>query len=134
MTNSERRSEVDKLWTAVKRDYFVAVETFVGIRSDQGDRRWNRLLANWRALCSLDADRAALLARGLHEVSMLFGAEVRGPADGHLEHTDEVEQTEEVHDVVRAFTPGADAETFGTIYALGEEALQRRLDEDPGRL
>ena len=128
MTNSERRSEVDKLWTAVKRDYFVAVETFAGIRGDQGDRRWNRLLANWRALCSLDSDRAALLAHGLREVSMLFDADVRGPADGHLE------QIDEVHDVVRALHPDADAETFGTMYSLGEEALQRRIDEDPGRL
>ena len=128
MTNSPRRSEVDKLWTAVKRDYFSAVETFSGIRSDQGDRRWNRLLANWRALCSLDADRAAALAHGLREVSLLFDADVRGPADSHLE------QLEEVHDIVRVMMPDADAETFGTTYALGEEALQRRIEEDPSRL
>ncbi|TML17054.1 MAG: hypothetical protein E6G39_04835 [Actinobacteria bacterium] len=128
MTNSERRSEVDKLWAAVKRDYFGAIETFTGIRGDQGDRRWNRLLANWRALCELDIDRASLLARGLREVSMLFDAHLRGPADGHLD------QLDEVHDVVRALNPDPDLETFGSTYALGEEALQRRLDEDPGRL
>ena len=128
MTNSERRSEVDRLWTAVKRDYFAAVETFAGIRGDQDDRRWNRLRANWRALCSLDTDRAALLAHGLHEVTMLFEADARGPADGHLE------QLDEVHDVVRALSPEAEVETFRTMYSLGEEALQRRIDEDPRRL
>ena len=128
MTNTERRTEVDKLWTAVKRDYFFAVETFSGIRGDQGDRRWNRLLANWRALCALDTDRAAVLANGLREISMLFDADIRGPADGHIEPIDEI------HEVVRVMSPDADAETFATMYALGEEALQRRLDEDPGRL
>ena len=128
MTNSEHRNEADKLWTAVKRDYFIAVETFAGIRGDQDERRWNRLLANWRALCSLDADRAALLARGLQEVSTLFDADVRGPADGHIQ------QTLEVHEVVRALGPDVDPETRRTLQSLGEEAMQRRIDEDPSRL
>jgi hypothetical protein len=122
MTNSER-AERDKLWAAVKRDYFAAVETVAGVRSDRDDRRWNRLLANWRALCSLDTDRAATLAHGFHEVYMLFDIDLRGPA------VDESEQLTEVHDALRAM-PNADEEPFRTMYALGEEALQRHIDED----
>jgi hypothetical protein len=122
MTNSER-VERDKLWAAVKRDYFAAVETVAGVRSDQDHRRWNRLLTNWRALCSLDTDRAAALAHGFHEVSMLFDADVRGPA------ADQSEEIVEVHDALRAM-PNADEEPFRKMYALGEEALQRHIDED----
>jgi hypothetical protein len=122
MTNSER-AERDKLWAAVKRDYFAAVETVAGIRRDQDQRRWNRLLTNWRALCSLDTDRAATLAHGFHEVSTLFGADVRGPS------ADQPEQIIEVHDALRAM-PNPDEEPFRKMYALGEEALQRHIDED----
>ena len=122
MTNSER-AESDKLWAAVKRDYFAAVETVAGIRSDQDHRRWNRLLTNWRALRSLDTDRAAALAHGFREVSMLFDADVRGPA------TDQSEEIIEVRDAVRAM-PNSDEEPFRQMYALGEEALQRHIDED----
>ena len=122
MTNSQR-AEVDRLWAAVKRDYFAAIETVAGVRNAEDHRRWNRLLTSWRALCSVDKDRATSLAHGFHEVSMLFDADVRGPAD------DQSEQSTEVHDALRAL-PNADDERFRPMYALGEEALQRRIDED----
>jgi hypothetical protein len=126
MTNSERGIEVDRLWAAIKRDYFVAVENFAGLRRDEGDRRWKRLVKNWRALCSVDTDLAARLARGLHEVSVVFDANHRGPADGHLQQLDDTLDRAADHD--------AEVEHSRKVYELGEEALQRRIDEDPGRL
>ena len=130
MTNSERRSEVDRLWAAVKRDYFIAVETLAGIRPDEGDRRWARLLTNWRALCAVDVDVAAQLVHGLREVSTVFDADHRGPADRHLQELDEMLGA---RDTARAAN-GAEEETFGKAYEPGEAALQRRIDEDPGHL
>jgi hypothetical protein len=130
MTDPERRSEADKLWVAVKRDYFVAVETIAGIRRDEGDARWTRLLKNWRALCALDIAVATQLVHGLREVSIVFDADHRGPADSHLQQLDEMLGTA---DSGRAAND-AEVETIGKVYELAEGALQRRIDEDPGHL
>ncbi|MEO5842932.1 MAG: hypothetical protein ABIQ73_26475 [Acidimicrobiales bacterium] len=124
MSEPDPVTDVEKLWTAVKRDYFVAVETFAGIRGEDGDIRWNRLVKNWRALCAVDTDRAARLAHGLREVTSVFDASHRGPADGHLQ------ELSEIHDIVRASIPEVDSETVGNLYAMGEEAMQRRIDEN----
>jgi hypothetical protein len=48
---------------------------------------------------------------------------VRGPA------AEQSEQIIEVHDALRAM-PNPDEEPFRKMYALGEEALQRHIDED----
>ncbi len=130
MTDSERRREADKLWAAVKRDYFVAVETVAGMRRDEGDARWARLLRNWRALCSLDIDVARQLVHGLREVSLVFDADHRGPADGHLQQLDEMLGT---GDGGRAAND-AEVETIREVHQLAEDALQRRIDEDPAHL
>ena len=129
MTKPQHGSEVDKLMAAIKRDYFAAAETIAGIRIDEGDRRWKRLLKNWRALCSVDIDVATQLSHGLREVSTVFDADHRGPADSHL-HQPEIQATA---DIDRAAND-AEVDTFAKDYDLAEAALQRRIDEDPGHL
>ncbi|MEO5839460.1 MAG: hypothetical protein ABIQ73_02790 [Acidimicrobiales bacterium] len=132
MTDSHRRNEADKLWTAVKRDYFVAVETVAGTRPPaEGDVRWTRLLKNWRALCSMDIDLARQLNHGLREVSLVFDADQRGPADGHL-----MQQLNQIPETPDSGSAASDPEfeTAAKLHDLAEGALQRRIDEDPAHL
>jgi len=55
---SECPTDFDKVWSAVKRDYFAAVEARAGFRVDLNDKRWRRLLNSWRMLCAVDHDAA----------------------------------------------------------------------------
>lgn len=130
MTKSQHGSEADKLWVAIKRDYFVAVETVAGVRPDEGAIRWTRLLKNWRALCAVDLAVAAQLAHGLREVSLVFDADYRGPADRHLQQLDEMFETPDRGRAAINVEDGA----ISTMHELAEGALQRRIDEDPGHL
>ena len=78
----------------------------------------------------MNIDVATRLVHGLREVSIVFEADDRGPADSHLQQLDEMLGTA---DIDRAAND-AEVETSGKVYELGEAALQRRIDEDPGHL
>jgi hypothetical protein len=70
LRDDEHWSEVTRLWQAVKRDYFIAVEGSVGLPFDEVRR--NRLLRNWEHLCKRAPNVATRLARGLHEIDLVF--------------------------------------------------------------
>ena len=122
---SECPTDFDKVWSAVKRDYFAAVEARAGFRVDLNDKRWRRLLNSWRMLCAVDHDAAMRLAGGLQEVASAF----EHSGDRRREARPlQVDQFLEQHG-----PDECDEETIG-ILTLGGAALQRRISEQFSRL
>jgi hypothetical protein len=130
MTRDAHYAEADRLWQAIKRDYFREVEVFAGAREVDAGRE-KRFLKNWDALCTLDLDIASTVWHGLKEVEVMFGrmGEPNSPADHNLRQLGEFV---EVLSKGREANPDAVVKTAGELYALGEEAIRREVENDFG--
>ena len=122
---SGHQQDAEKVWAAVKRDYFAAVETSAGLRVELNDKRRVRLLNSWRMLCAVDPDVAQRLAAGLDEVALaLRDAGDRRHEPRPLQVSKFLTQHEE----------DDDDEELGGVLTLGGAALQRRISEQFSRL
>jgi hypothetical protein len=122
---SECPTDFDKVWSAVKRDYFAAVEARAGFRVDLNDKRWRRLLNSWRMLCAVDHDAAMRLAGGLQEVASAF------------EHVDDRRREPrplQVNEFLMHHEPDDSDDDTSSVLTLGGAALQRRISEQFSRL
>lgn len=122
-------AEVNRLWRAVKRDFFVAVERVGGLNTtDPRHTRLKRLQRNWEALCELDVDIAASLYHGLNELAMSFArhGQVNSPMDRHSQQLDELVG---IIKIGREANPDAVVTTAGELYKLGEEAIRREIED-----
>ena len=125
-TDDAHMAEVNRLWRAVKRDYFAVVLEMAGF-TELDDRRYQRLNSNWDALCALDINVAASLYHGIEKVHMSFSRHnsPNSPANHRMRVMTAVLG---VVDRGRAANPDVEVETVGELYALGEEALQRDVE------
>ena len=122
---SQQPQDVHKVWAAVKRDYFAAVEARAGLRVDTSDKRSTRLLNAWRMLHAVDHDAAVRLAAALQQVATAFEEaddRRRDPRPQQLpqflaQHEREVTEEE-----------------TGAVLTLGGAALQRRINDQFSRL
>ena len=137
MMDQAHWTEVERLWSAVKRDYFSVAEVFAGsdrLPEDEKDRRLRRLERNWNELCDLDLDVASGLHHGVNEVSMLLAGYDRPDGGPATRHDQRLKEALGVSKLGRDANPGADADTLGELYELGEEELRRAADEAAERL
>lgn len=129
--------EVDRLWSAVKRDYCSVVEVFAGIDrlpEEEKDRRLRRLGRNWNKLCDLDLDVASGLHHGVNEVSRMLAGFERPDGGPATRHGQRLVEALGVAELGREANPGAEVNTLGELYELGEEELRRAADEAAERL
>jgi len=124
--DNERADEIERLWRAVKRDYFGVVVDVAGLRTfDQ--RRFERLRRNWIDLCKLDGDLAAHLAHGFEEVDEIIQRPggVEAPFD---RNTRTMAELVGVARIGRHANPDADVQTLGELVQLGEEVIAQELE------
>jgi hypothetical protein len=121
--------EVERLWRAVKRDTFRAVEWIASVPGDP--KAIERLQRNWTKLCELDLEVATALWHGIDQigVSMARRGEQASPAAQRQRNLAEIVGLSEAG---RAAKPDAEVSTVGELMKLGEDAIQAEIDRETG--
>ena len=130
------RREVERLWRAVRRDYFSSLEIVAGIAAFEPDRL-RRFERNWEKLCHLDINTAACLTHGFAEMNEMIQQKADGPNGPDERLSQWMSEMKGVAEIGRAANPDADVHTLGEIIELGEAAIEaevERVDDELGEL
>jgi len=129
MKNQDHWDEIDRLWKAISRDFFVSLMLLAGLGDIKDETRLHRLLRNWDALCEKDIDIAASIAHGCELMSDGF-SKLQDPSGPAARNEQRFNELFGVISIGRKANPDAEVKTVGELYKLGEAAIRSELDED----
>lgn len=136
MTAPDKRKDhwdqVDRLWTAVRRDMSPVILSSAGVIStDASDQAWKRFSRNWAKLCELDLSVATSLYHGVEQMHMAM-ARRNQPFSPSAQQIANMRELVGLATIARQANPDAETETLGELLALGEQAITADIDRQTG--